>query len=196
MNYPSVRFVLMCFVFILLAEGNQNDSSEEHRCKNKCHLGDCGPCDGLAKVRCRCGKNVKVISAPNKYLEFMIIYQCCAVKYNFLQINKFKCLCTSIFNNISSGLFHVPFIVNVLWFESLNVKILRWLQCTTVFIQDLVECDSAGIVTECYVSLEFYKDLVAVLYVHYKLVTRMLTSSGQVLLPLDLTGSALHVAKR
>ena len=125
MNYPSLCFFRICFVFILLAEGNQIGCSEEHRCKSKCHLGDCGPCDGIAKVRCRCGKNVKVIPAPNKYLEFIIIYQCRVVQCKFLQTNKFKCLCTRIFNNINSGLFHVPFIVPVLWFESLNVKILR-----------------------------------------------------------------------
>ena len=52
-----------------IAEGKADFSNEEHRCKNKCHLGECGACDGITKVRCRCGTNMKEIFCVERNLE-------------------------------------------------------------------------------------------------------------------------------
>lgn len=49
--------------------GNHLLTEEEHRCKKECHFGECGPCDGITKVKCRCGARVKEIPCIQKGRE-------------------------------------------------------------------------------------------------------------------------------
>lgn len=62
------------------AEGNSNSPGTEHRCKQKCHRGDCGPCDGITKVKCRCGTNTKEIPCVERNLEEYMCEQHCNKK--------------------------------------------------------------------------------------------------------------------
>ena len=65
-----------------ITEGNKDSSNEEHRCKNKCHLGECGVCDGITKVKCRCGTNVKEIPCAERTAEEYRCDQRCNKKKN------------------------------------------------------------------------------------------------------------------
>lgn len=51
------------------AEGSSDKLTGEHRCKKECHVGDCGPCDGITKVKCRCGRQVKEIPCVQINME-------------------------------------------------------------------------------------------------------------------------------
>jgi len=44
----------------ICCKGNGNVTDAEHCCKKECHLGQCGPCDGITKIKCRCGSSTKV----------------------------------------------------------------------------------------------------------------------------------------
>ena len=50
-----------------MQKGNGNVTDAEHCCKKECHLGQCGPCDGVTKIKCRCGLSTKV----NFHLQYM-----------------------------------------------------------------------------------------------------------------------------
>ena len=65
-----------------IAEGNSDSHYEEHRCKNKCHLGECGACDGITKVKCRCGTNVKEIPCVERRNDEFRCEQRCNKKKN------------------------------------------------------------------------------------------------------------------
>ena len=47
-------------LIFLSSESNGHVTNTEHHCKKECHLGDCGPCDGMTKIKCRCGSTTKV----------------------------------------------------------------------------------------------------------------------------------------
>lgn len=49
------------FTIVDLSPEDVRDLTDtEHCCKMECHLGDCDPCDGITKIKCRCGTNTKV----------------------------------------------------------------------------------------------------------------------------------------
>jgi transcriptional repressor NF-X1 len=38
-----------------------------HTCKQKCHVGNCAPCNELVSVKCRCGKDVDIVECNNRF---------------------------------------------------------------------------------------------------------------------------------
>ncbi|KAJ7381293.1 Transcriptional repressor NF-X1 [Desmophyllum pertusum] len=52
----------------------------EHCCKMECHLGDCDPCDGITKIKCRCGTNTKEIPCVERNMEEYTCDQRCNKK--------------------------------------------------------------------------------------------------------------------
>ncbi|XP_078378356.1 transcriptional repressor NF-X1-like [Oculina patagonica] len=61
-------------------ESNGHITNTEHRCKKECHLGDCGPCDGITKIKCRCGSNTKEIPCVERNIEEYSCEQRCNKK--------------------------------------------------------------------------------------------------------------------
>ncbi|XP_020615998.1 protein shuttle craft-like isoform X3 [Orbicella faveolata] len=51
------------------SKGNGNVTDAEHCCKKECHLGQCGPCDGITKIKCRCGSSTKEIPCVDRNME-------------------------------------------------------------------------------------------------------------------------------
>ncbi|XP_031548805.1 transcriptional repressor NF-X1-like [Actinia tenebrosa] len=61
-------------------EGDKSNSSSEHRCKEPCHHGNCGPCDGVSVVVCRCGAATKIIKCCERTTEDYLCDQRCNKK--------------------------------------------------------------------------------------------------------------------